>query len=219
MQRLPRFALVIGCALAGCQSVDVAPDSTALVATAPPPPVVASDEIERDFDRALDESLRVILGYLELTDAITAESGQGAERIARVVTPRWLPVEQKALAAYRERAERTLGQTRFEDYRLQLVRRTPEGGWDVGVIGCVDSSGVIILGGQQPDPPPEFLAWYLNPEEFVGTDDEWEAIDAYALSDPPHTGSRQRVVFWLSGEELDSLAVDSSEQWWGGSSC
>lgn len=219
MQLLPRFAIVIACALAGCQNVEATPSSTVLAATATPPAAEGSNELDRGFDRALEESVRVILRYLELTDAITAASGQGSERITGVVTPRWLSVEHEALAAYRERAERTLGQTRFEDYRLQLVRRTPAGGWDVGVIGCVDSSGVFVLGSQEPDPPPEFVAWFLNPEEYLGTDEEWEAIEAYALADLPRTGSRQRVVFWLSGEELDSLAIDSSEQWWAERSC
>lgn len=179
----------------------------------------AGSDIDDFYDRAGSAAKAAIEDYLALTDEITAAAGQGAARMQTRVTERWWPREQSALLAWANRQERTLGQTRFDGHRLQLARVTPEGAVDVAMFGCVDSSGVVVLGAEEPDPPADVIDWLEAGEEYRATPEQWDAIEEYLLAGPPRTGGRSSVVFWLTGPSLESLRVDVSEDWWGEHGC
>jgi hypothetical protein len=96
---------------------------------------------------------------------------------------------------------------------------TPEKIWDVGVMVCVDTTEVMVIPLDAPDPPDEVLEWYPNYQDFEGTDQEWTAIEDYFATVPVRAGDRRTIVFWFVGETLQDLVVDSSEEWWGANGC
>lgn len=178
-----------------------------------------SPDLDDFYDRAEPAAHAAIEAYLALTDEITSAAGLGASRMRDLVSENWWPIEAEALGAWAERRERTLGHTRFEDYRLQLARITPEGTMDVAMFGCVDSSEGLILGVDEADPPPEVIEWLGAGEEYLGTDEQWGVIEEYLLQSPLRSGGRTSVVFWLTGPTLEQLRVDVSEDWWGEHGC
>lgn len=208
------LVVITGCSRA---EVNVPPGSRVSLVTE----VVSSeDRLPVDFyDQALAASVAVINSYLDESDLITSQSGDAPERIARWVSRSWLPAEEQGFRHYQTKGERTWGETTFEDYVVQLARVTPERTVDVAVYGCVDTTGVFILGPGQPDPPEEVRAWHPGDREFEGGDEEWEIIQSFYSSEGVRFGDRRAIVFWLVGDSLDSLTIDSSSQWWGAHAC
>jgi hypothetical protein len=181
--------------------------------------VVVESLPEGFYDEALGFSERVIQSYLDTSDAITQERGQGASRMQALVTSSWFPMEQEGFAYYRTTGERTLGQSVLETSQVQLARRTPEGMLDIGVITCIDTTGVLLVGPEDPDPPEGLMEWLALRTESVPSIEEGETFSAYFDQTQARTGDRRAVVFWLVGESLDQLKIDHSEQWWGITLC
>jgi hypothetical protein len=217
----PVLPLAVGAlvALTGCSEANANISALPGVDSVPEP-VSAGDRLPGDFyDQALASSVAVINSYLEESDLITSQSGDSPERITRWVSPAWYPSEEQGFQHYQSTGERTWGETRFEDYVVQLARVTPEKTMDVAVYGCVDTTDVFVLGPGQPDPPAEVLAWHPGDQEFEGGDEEWEIIQGFYSLDGVRFGDRRAIVFWLVGDSLDSLTIDSSSQWWGAHAC
>ena len=220
MQRLQKhrgvvLALII--VLSGC-----APSAEPLEPAepeVPPMPVVAQLPSDDLFEAAGLGATRAVGAYLERSDVITSEGGVAPERMASLVTPEWYPKEAEGFARFTTARERTLGQTAVDSLQVQLARKLPGGGLDIGVIACVDATKVLVLGLEDVDPPAEVLEWQGEWESFDGTTEEWEVIEGFWATTNARWGQRDAVVFWLLGESTDQLLVDHTEQWWGISRC
>ncbi len=220
MQRLQKhgclaLALIIaltGCAPSPASSQPVEPE-------VPPSPVVTQLPSDDLFEAARLGATRAVGAYLERSDLITSEGGVSPERMAALVTPEWYPKEEEGFARFTTAGERTLGRTTADSLQVQLARKLPGGGLDIGVIACVDATKVLVLGLEDEDPPLEVLEWQGEWESFDGTTEEWDVIEGFWATTSARWGQRDAVVFWLLGESTEELLVDHTEQWWGISRC
>lgn len=204
--------------LAGCQ-VAPAAGGTGSPDTSGPPAAVIEALPEGFYDEAGGFAHRVIEDYLAMSDSITAEGGWGQERMRDVVTPEWFPLEEEGFAHFRDAGERTVGQSILESSQVQLARKTPEGVLDIGVITCVDTTRVLVVGPDDEDPPEAVMEWLGAGLLAEAAPEDWDTIDAYFETSLARPGDRRAVVFWLVGESLDQLRIDHSEQWWGITLC
>lgn len=213
-----RWGLVMTVSLlVSCQAVEeeeIAPGDHAMAtleATATPARQLPPDFLERAAVRAQTQVER----YLELSDQITENGGADPEAIATVVTKQWLPEEIAGFAYYEQEGLRTWGTTGLSEVLVQSAHVRLDSLIEVGVIACVDSSGVFVLPLEGDDPPEIVLQWHPNYEDFEGSDNQWNVLEEF-LGQPGLTwGPNEAVVFWLLGERLEQLVIDSSEQWWG----
>lgn len=171
------------------------------------------------YDEAGGFARRAIEAYLATSDAITADGGRGHERMRALVTPTWLPREDDGFSYYRDTGERTVGRSVLESSQVQLARRTPEGILDIGVITCIDTTKVLVLGPEDEDPSEAVWQWLGTRALSDAPPEDWETIEAYFEQTSARPGDRRAIVFWLVGESLDQLRVDHSEQWWGLTLC
>ena len=162
---------------------------------------------------------KAIRGYLERSDIITQDSGSQPQRMKPLVTESWYPWEEKGFEYFSRTGDRTVGETTFDDPVLQLARLTPSGVYDVGVIGCVDTTRIFVLPESEPNPPDLVLEGHPGYELFDGDDAAWAEIDAFYNGTTARWGDRRAIVFWLVGDTLDTLLIDSSEEWWGVQEC
>lgn len=211
------IALLSTVLLVGCspvESVAVLP----VVATEAPP--VASPQLPDDFYAlAGAAALGLLTAYLITSDEITQDAGLNPDRMSRWVSPEWLDKELEGFRYYQETQERTVGDSAVDSAVVQLARITPEATLDVGVMACVDTTAVLVMPPDTPDPPNEVLAWHPHYEGFDGSDQEWAVIEDFFATVPVRIGDRRAIVFWLTGDTLDTLVVDSSEEWWGINEC
>jgi hypothetical protein len=212
-------ATLVGCSpspsdLSGSRPADVMVEE--VTAGISPAGAVLPDDF---YGRALASSLAIVTGYLSQSDLITSEAGESADRIRPWVTPSWYPKEEQGFRYYQETGERTSGVTVFEDAYVQVARVTPEKTLDIALYGCVDTTGVFILRPEHEEPPAEATQWHPGLEEFQGGEQEWEIIEAFYAQDGIRWGDRRAIVFWLVGDSFDSLAIDSSTEWWGAHAC
>ena len=171
------------------------------------------------YEQAEVAASRVLTGYLGASDDITRSGGLDSQAIEAWVSTLWLPKEREGFGYFIDNQERTVGVSRFDTLVVQLVRFTPEETFDVGVMVCVDTTEVMVIALDAPDPPDEVVQWHPNYQEFDGTDDEWAVIEDYFASVPVRGGDRRTIVFWLVGDTLGDLVIDSSEEWWGTNQC
>lgn len=204
--------------LAGCGAAPAAAGAD-FPDTSSPPAAVIEALPEGFYDEAGGFAHRVIEGYLAMSDSITAEGGWGHERMRAVVTPAWFPLEEEGFAHFRDARERTVGQSILESSQVQLARKTPEGFLDIGVITCVDTTRVLVVGSDDDDPPPAVMEWLGTGALAEVAPEDGEIIDGYFETSTARPGDRRAVVFWLVGESLDQLRIDHSEQWWGITLC
>lgn len=188
----------------------------------PPAPETAGPVVESlpegFYDEAGGFAGRVIETYLATSDAITADRGEGPERMQKLVTSAWFPIEDDGFAYFRATGERTVGTSVLETFRVQLARRTPEGTLDIGVITCIDTTGIVVLSPEDPDPSQPVMDWLAKRQTSSALEDV-EAVGVYFDETSARPGDRRAVVFWLVGESLDQLLVDHTEQWWGVTLC
>ena len=209
--------LVVGL-IAGCQASPT-PGGGALPETVSPPTPLVEALPEGFYDEAGGFAHRAIEGYLATSDAITAEGGWGDERMRGLVTPDWFPFEEEGFAHFRGAGERTVGQSILESSQVQLARRTPQGVLDIGVITCLDTTRILVVGADDDDPPVAVMEWLDAGPLAEAPPEDWETIDGYFATSLARPGDRRAVVFWLVGESLDQLRIDHSEQWWGITLC
>lgn len=213
--KVPGLVVAVLLMCAGCaveEPLDIPTPSEPSVSPAAPSSQVS-------YDVAEDQARNLLERYLRLTDTITSESGEKPERIREVVSDEWWLTELADFEAYRSKGERTVGETTFDSFVLQVARVTVDDTVDLSVFACVDSAGVFVLGPGVSDPPAEVLALHPHYDEFSGTDEERAIIDSYFLDNEVRFGQRQPVVFWLTGSDVESLVIDSQEQWWGEHPC
>lgn len=202
----------------GCQAAPAVVSTDSHDALTPSASVIEALP-EGFYDEAGGFAHRVIEGYLETSDTITSEGGVEPERMRALVTPEWFPHEQEGFAYFRDTGERTVGESILESSRVQLARRTPQGVLDIGVITCVDTTRVLVVGPEDEDPPESVMEWLADGPLTEVPPEDWETIEAYFATSMARPGDRRAVVFWLVGESLDQLRVDHSEQWWGITQC
>jgi hypothetical protein len=171
------------------------------------------------YERVERHALGVVSGYLVASDTVTQDGGVDPSPMYQWVSPAWLPQELEGFTHYVAQQERTVGASLWDTPVVQLVRFTPEQIFDVGVMVCVDTTAVMVIPLGAEDPPEEVLTWLPHYDDFNGTEQEWAAVEEYFDAVPVRVGDRRTIVFWLVGETLDRLVVDSSEEWWGENQC
>lgn len=171
------------------------------------------------YERVEDHAVNVVAGYLVASDTITQDGGVDPSPISSWVSPAWLPKELEGFSHFVSKQERTVGASSFDTPVVQLARFTPEQIFDVGVMVCVDTTAVLVIPHSAEDPPEEVLTRHPNYDDFDGTEREWAVVEAYFDSVPVRSGDRRTIVFWLIGETLDRLVIDSSTEWWGENQC
>ena len=214
------------CALsvAGLTSCSLAPDE--VLAPGPSPGqeavtrYVTARSLPPDFlDTAAQAALAATTKYLEVSDQITASGGADPQAMRTLVTDTWWPEEEAAFAYYSDHGLRTLGETTVSDLVVQTAYERVDGEYEIGVIGCVDSTGVFVLPEDAAEPPDEVMRWHPHYEDFEGAAEESAIIEEFLSLEGLSWGSRHAVVFWFEGPRLSDLALDSSQQWWGVYSC
>lgn len=204
--------------VSGCQSVPELRDANSTVIGETPTSVL--ERLPPGFyDEAGGFARRAIENYLATSDMITAESGRGQDRMRAVVTPEWFAHEQEGFSHFRTTGERTLGSSILESSQVQLARRIPRGVLDIGVITCVDTTRVLVVGPEDEDPPAAVVEWLGERILPEAPPEEWDTIEGYFEASMARVGDRRAIVFWLVGESLDQLRIDHSEQWWGITLC
>jgi len=207
--------------LAGCAS----PSDTRVLTTEAhtptnTPTLIPTERWDADFyEQVEDAAGEVLTGYFAASDEITQAGGENPTPMTGWVSPAWLPRELEGFTSFVTNQERTIGLSRWDTPVVQLARLTPQGIFDVGVMACVDTTEVMVVPRESLDPPNVVLEWYPHYDDFTGTDSEWATIEEYFAEVPVRVGDRRTIVFWLVGDSLDALVVDSSEEWWGANQC
>ena len=167
-----------------------------------------------------DDATRVISTYLVLTDEIGEGGGVEIERMRTVVTPSWFPREEAGFEEYRTRNIRTIGRTRFDHLEVQSARIDSQGQIEVSVVLCVDSSKVLVVGEDVPQPPESLVLWLDSPGNEAEADEETlEQWEQFMDTSVARVGFREPITVWLVGDTLSSLRVDSTENWLGAHPC
>jgi len=205
--------------LGGCVAADPVSPQVLPVAQVTSAVPSSGGELEGFYDQAALRSLSLIEAYLGMSDVITAQAGDSPERMRNLVSEAWYPRELSGFYRYRETGEWTSGQTVFDNAVVQLARRTPEKTLDIGVFGCVDTTRVFVLGRDGQAPPEQVVQGHPDYDDDVFEDEDWALIAAFYEQDGLAWGDRRAIVFWLIGDSLDSLVIDSSSEWWGAHEC
>ncbi|MBM7505978.1 hypothetical protein ACFPER_02600 [Agromyces aurantiacus] len=152
MPRTPRriTALLLAGAtlatLAACAPAEpeptAAPTSPSETADAP---VFASDE------EALAAAVAAYEAYLVASDAITADGGEGVDRIDGVTSAEFAKMSKTDFAAFRHAGLRTEGATAIDSPRLIEVADNAQA---VSFYACQDVSSVRVLNSAQEDVTP-----------------------------------------------------------------
>jgi hypothetical protein len=75
------------------------------------------------------------------------------------------------------------------------------------------------LGRDGQAPPEQVVQGHPNYDDDGFQDEDWALIAAFYEQDGLAWGDRRAIVFWLIGDSLDSLVIDSSSEWWGAHEC
>lgn len=158
--------------------------------------------------------------YLATTDTITRDGGEDPRRMKPHTTEQWFLVEDGSFSHYRALGLRTVGDTVFDQAVVQSLWWPRAGGVEIHTVACVDARGVWLLSGEAPDPPAGLFDWLYNganDDEAVPEDIElWQE---YLDTHQPEAGVREPVVFYLVGDNADSLVVDGTLNWEGANWC
>ena len=204
-------------ALGGCQFVDresVAPGSD----SAPDALLlghVPGGVPEGFFEDARDASEDVLRRYIQVSESITAQGGGQSEPMRELVTPEWWSSEVDGFEYFQDENLRTVGESSLSRMLVQSARRTPANTIEVGVIACVDGTDLFVVPIDTPDPPESVWDWHPHYEDFEGAEAQWAEIEAFLTTPGVSWGSPEAVVFWFEGPTMGSLALASSEPWWG----
>jgi len=132
--------------LTGCAQPDPVVTSRA---TSTVKPLFASDA------DALAAATKAYAAYLKMSDLIAQEGGANPERLAPLVTPKWLKHERGASAALAASKKHQDGKTSFDHAKLQSYSSDTEGRANIGVYVCVDLSDDTLLNADDVDVTPE----------------------------------------------------------------
>lgn len=181
----PRLPLALLLAASAFALTGCSPE--AAVPSAPPSaeaePLFASDE------EALAAAEAAYAEYLDVTNRILQNGGQGGEDIERLVSEAVLAEELEGFKYWQENGWRSVGGTELESASLQQVSRL-ESGAEVIAFMCLsyETVDVVDAAGQSqvpPDRPP--LATY----------------EAVLVFDGPDTWTLERNKFWETPESCE----------------
>lgn len=102
-------------------------------------PLFASDE------DALAAATKAYAAYLQMSDLIAQEGGVNPERLAPLVTSKWLKDQIAALGKLTKSGNHQVGSTSFKVDRLQQVSEPSAGEVTVVMYVCADLSATRIL--------------------------------------------------------------------------
>jgi hypothetical protein len=211
-------ALSLVLVVAGCSAADVTPG--VLVSGEPE---VYVQQVEGGYPEGFLEEVTVVAGnlltsYVETSDRITSRQ-QDAHTLRPLVTAQWWEQEQEGFRYFETHNLRTLGTSTLSRILVSSARTTPEGLIEVGAIACVDSTSVFVFSAELPDPPAELWDWHPHYEEFAGDEQARADIESFLSHPTVSSGSHEAVMWWLEGDTIEELRIDSSEPWWGVYSC
>jgi hypothetical protein len=167
------------------------------------------------YDHADTNARAALVRYIELSDQITATGGSEPQAMSALVGSDWWLAEQEGFAYFVDTGLRTVGTSEISKFLVQSARLTSQGTVEVGVIACVDTTGVFVLPLEADEPPEEIWQWHPDYEDFEGDAAQWAALEAFLEQPQLSWGSQDAVVFWFEGPTLDSLVLTRSEPWWG----
>jgi hypothetical protein len=130
--------------LAGCVQ-----STTHVIPTSDPSstPVFASNA------EALAAAKTAYVAYLAVSDEISNAGGADSQRLAPLVTKKWLPSETESYAAFANTGERFTGVTGFDSFRLQSSN-VSHGYAEVEVYVCANVSRTRLLDATGADITP-----------------------------------------------------------------
>ncbi len=142
---LPAVAtsLMLAMAVAGCSPSNPTPTPTRTASV----PVFTSDA------QALTAATEAYAAYLKMSDTITREGGLDPERIRPFVTPGHLKSELTGFKAFSDRQIRTVGQSTFDQVRLQSFAER-SGVANVNIYLCFDTSAIRVIDKSDQDVTP-----------------------------------------------------------------
>jgi hypothetical protein len=141
----PVAVVVVAAMLAGCVPQPQHPTPSAKPSVAP---VFASDTA------ALAAAKKAYEGYLAASDAIGNDGGKDANRIAKWVTPKWLPKELNAYASLLNTEKRLTGTTTYSNFALQQLNQSARGKVELAVYVCDDISQSRVVDASGMDVTP-----------------------------------------------------------------
>lgn len=218
---MPRLVLPILLMLAGCQNPGT---EIVLPGVEPEPPELLLGHVpgglpEGFYDDAALMTRAAIERYVALSDEITAQGGEGAERIAPMVSPEWRAEELSGFSYFEREGLRSMGVSTVSRFLVQSARLTPGSTVEVGAIACVDTTDVLVFPRDTADPPEILWQWHPHYEDFEGEESDWALIEQFLETPDLSWGSSEAVVFWFEGPTMESLVLTSTEPWWGVYSC
>jgi hypothetical protein len=217
----PRAALVlIPLLLVGCETPTAEPEEVGRGELAAKLERGPERSLPADFyDVALEEASAVLESYLRATDEITSGGGTQWQAIESLVSQEWLREEQSGFGYFDSEGLRSIGDTTVDSVIVQSAHITQDQQVEVGILACVDGTGLFVLPAEYADPPDVVWQWHPAYEDIEGDDQDWRSLEAY-LAQPGLTWGEERAVqAWLVGEDVGSLVIDSWEQWWGVYEC
>lgn len=128
--------LLASLALTGCSP---RPALTASPSAATDAPIFASD------DEALAAATEAYAAYLEASNQISNEGGEGADRIGAFVTNALSPSEVEGLAAFQGANAHTVGSTSFNVFSMQSAEYANAEHTSVSLYVCEDVTNVEVV--------------------------------------------------------------------------
>lgn len=146
--RLCLAGVAVACStllLSGC--VQPAPVVTP-AATSSSKPLFASDE------EALAAATKAYAAYLQMSDLVTREGGANPERLAPLVTPKWLNQEIASSTEFAKSGMHQTGQSGFDHAQFQSMNQDVLGTVNIAIYVCLDLSGIQFLDSADIDVTP-----------------------------------------------------------------
>jgi hypothetical protein len=138
-------AATLAVALAGCVQTTppVIPTSQASST-----PVFATDA------DALAAAKKAYVAYLAVSDEVSADGGKNAERLAPLVTAKWLPTEMKSYSSFEQTGDKFVGSSKFTSIKLQQQSTNGADLADVQTYICADVSDTRLIDSKGRDITP-----------------------------------------------------------------
>jgi len=147
--------------LTGCAQPDPVVTSRA---TSTVKPLFASDA------DALAAATKAYAAYLKMSDLIAQEGGANPERLAPLVTPKWLKSQTTSFHEMAKSGNRQMGETTFEVDRLQQLDDQGTKGTQVVIYVCADLSKTKLLDSSGKDVTPPGVQTVVPFEETLQTE-------------------------------------------------
>jgi outer membrane murein-binding lipoprotein Lpp len=104
---------------------------------------------------ALAAATKAYAAYLKMSDTIAQEGGAGPERLADLVTPKWLAHERTASAKLAQSKRHQAGSTSFDQPKLQRYSAGADGTATVVAYVCLDLSRAKLLDQNDAEVTPD----------------------------------------------------------------